>query len=156
VCFILCEVEGMSGLVDPRKAPPFEVANLAARRHGAQVSSWRLAPRAEEIAAELAELVPASSPSDGPTVSLLATILCRLEIANAYVERNGLFDARGRPRPIVRLVSTWENSAGRLLDQLGMSPTSRARLGLDLTRARGEALRAHLEEHYEGPAHEAE
>jgi hypothetical protein len=109
-----------------------------------------LAPRADEIAAGLRELVPASSPSDEPTVRLLATVLTRLELANAYLDGNGLFDARGRPRPVLQLVSRWENSAARLLDQLGMSPTSRAKLGLDVARARGEALRAHLAERYSG------
>ena len=40
------------------------------------------------------------------------------------------------------------NTAARLLDRLGCTPTSRAALGLDLTRARGEALRLHLAERY--------
>jgi hypothetical protein len=108
----------------------------------------KLAPRAGEIAREIAQLVPASSAADGPTIALLSIVLTRVELATDYLDRNGLFDARGRPRPIVKLVSSWENTAARLLDQLGMSPTSRARLGLDVARARGEALRAHVAERY--------
>jgi hypothetical protein len=33
-----------------------------------------------------------------------------------------------------------------------MTPTARAQLGLDLTRAKGEALRAHLAERYAAEA----
>jgi hypothetical protein len=99
--------------------------------HSARV----LAPRAEELRDEIASLVPAIGPSDEPAVKLLAWQLARCERANAWLDEHGLLTDSGAPQPVLRVLSTWENSAARLLDQLGMSPTSRARLGLDLSRA---------------------
>jgi hypothetical protein len=42
----------------------------------------------------------------------------------------------------------WANCVRRFLADLGLTPTSRAALGVNLSRARGEALRDHLEATY--------
>jgi hypothetical protein len=43
----------------------------------------------------------------------------------------------------------WANAARRLLNDLGLTPTSRARLGLNVARTRrGAALEEHLRERY--------
>ena len=126
---------------------PFEPGNGAALTHGAY-SPLRLAPRAEEIASELRALVPASSASDEPTVRLLALALAQVEAATLYVAERGVVDAKGQPAPILRHLGTMMNTAARLCDRLGLTPTSRAQLGLDLSRAKGEALRAHVSETY--------
>lgn len=130
-----------------KRRAPFEVGNDFGRVHGGRVAVWKLQPRAQEIAEQLTELLPVRSPADAPTVDSLATVLVRLELLNDYLERNGLFDARGRPRPALKLLSSFENTAARLLAQLGCDPVSRAKLGLDTVRA-GAALRAHLERNY--------
>jgi phage terminase small subunit len=116
----------------------------------------RLAPRAEELADDLRSIVPAMSVADEPMVRLLALQLARIEAANDWLAEHGLFrDAKGEPQPVLRALSTWENSAARLADRLGLTPTSRGRLGLDLTRARHEEeLRQHIAETY-GAAEEA-
>jgi hypothetical protein len=126
---------------------PFRPGNDHAKIHGAKVAAWKLAPRASEIAAVLSELLPVRSDADGPTVDLAAIVLARIEVATDYLDRVGLFDARGRPRPILKLLSSWENTAARLLDSLGLSPVSRAKLGLDVVRA-GAALDEHLARNY--------
>jgi hypothetical protein len=116
----------------------FEAGNGLSVRHGAYASPTRLSARVEEIAASLVPLVPAFEDSDGPAVKLLALALSRIERgeqAVAAAEENGdlakLTALRGDLRG-------WVNSANRLLDALGMTPTSRARLGLDLAAGRRE------------------
>jgi phage terminase small subunit len=53
-----------------------------------------------------------------------------------------MLDGKGKPRPVMNVLTTLQNSAARLCDQLGLSPTSRARLGVDL--AKGADLAAEL------------
>jgi phage terminase small subunit len=121
---------------------------VVALRHGAQ-SSIRLAPRAAELAADLRAVVPAVSASDEPTIKLLALVLARVEAANEWLAEHGIFvDETGNPQPVIRALSTWENTAARLLDRLGCTPTSRAALGLDLARSHSAVLRADLAARY--------
>jgi hypothetical protein len=111
--------------------------------HGAY-AVVKLGPRVDELAGELRELVPTYAASDEPAVRLLALTLARLERAEEALEQ-------AEPADLGRLRQDalgWANAARRLLNDLGMTPTSRARLGLDLTRAKGEALRAHVAERY--------
>src|SRR5262245_28351281 len=97
---------------------PFAEGNAAAVRHGAH-STLLLAPRAEELADELRSVVPAVSDADEPMIRLLALILARIEVANDWLVEHGLFrDANGEPQPILRVLSTWENSAARIADRL--------------------------------------
>jgi hypothetical protein len=133
--------------------PPRAIANLQRQRidgslepvagaepgnRRAQKGGWTsvrvLAPRAEELRNEITELVPVHGPADEPAVRLLSWQLARIERANAWLDEHGLLDAEGSPQPVLKVLSTWENSAARLMDQLGLSPTSRAWLGVDLSR----------------------
>jgi hypothetical protein len=126
---------------------PAGPGNRRAVTHGGY-ATLALAPRSAEIRVQLRELVPARMDADDAAISLLSFQLARIEAAADYLERHDLLDSRGRPRPVLKVLSTWENSAARLLDQLGLTPTSRAKLGLDLTRARGAALAEHLQRDY--------
>lgn len=110
----------------------------------------RLAPRAAEIADDLRQVVPTVSEADEPTIRLLALVLARVEVVNVWLDEHGLLKPNGAPQAVLGVLSTWENTASRLCDRLGLTPTSRAQLGLHVTRARGEALRSHLAEHYDG------
>jgi hypothetical protein len=118
-------------------------------RHGA-TASLRLTPRAEELADGLRAIVPCCSEADEPSICLLAGVLARIEAANEYLAEQGLFlpGGGGELQPLLRVLTGWENTAARLCDRLGLTPTSRAALGLDLVRARGEALREHLQDTY--------
>jgi hypothetical protein len=126
----------------------FGKGNELAVVHGGY-SVVKLEPRATEIADEIRALVPASSPSDEPSIRLLALALAQVEAATTWVAEHGIVDERGQPRGVLRHLGAMLNTAARIADRLGMTPTSRAQLGLDLTRAKGEALRAHVAEHYE-------
>ncbi len=130
--------------------PPFEQDNDLAVRHGAH-AVIRLAPRAEEIATQLRSIVPACSVADEPTISLLSLVLARVEAANEWLSEHGIFrDGRGEPQPVLRALSTWENTAARLADRLGLTPTSRSQLGLNV--ARGESVVRHLQALHEDEA----
>ena len=125
--------------------PPFEPGNQVAVSHGAY-ATLRLNDRREELAEALREIVPASSQADEATIWLLAGILTRIETATTYIDEHGIFqNAKGEPRAILARLSTWENTAARLLRDLGCTPTSRAAMGLDLARTPGAALAAYLE-----------
>lgn len=114
----------------PGQRTPFEAGNEAAVRHGAY-SPAKLAPRAQAIERDLRAVVPTYSPSDEHTVRLLALVLARVEAANEWLFEHGIFrNAKGEPQPILKALSTWENSAARLYDRLGLTPTARAALGL--------------------------
>jgi hypothetical protein len=126
----------------PGQRPPFEEGNTLAVRHGAYAIVL-LGPRVDELAAELRELVPAYSLSDEPAVRVLGLAFARLERAEAALET-------AAPSELGKLRQDalgWANAARRLLNDLGMTPTARARLGLDIVRTREEAFRrldAHL------------
>lgn len=106
----------------------------------------RLAPRSQEIAEELRGIVPAYSVADEPSIRLLALVLARIETVNEWLADRGVFRTkRGDPQPILKVLSTWENTASRLCDRLGLTPTSRAALGLDLARAHEAGIEALVE-----------
>ena len=123
-------------------------------RHGAYSSSLRLAPRADELAAELRQVVPGYSAADEAMVRLLALVLARIERATAALEKvddaaegNEVAAYTGEAaEPLRRLREDsrgWINTARRLANDLGLTPTSRAKLGLDIART-GDALAEYL------------
>lgn len=141
------EVCPVPGIQDEHGHPvaPAQPGNTLAAKSGVY-SERLLRPRAEELRAELQELVPVSTAADGPAIELLAWNLARIERANAYLAEVGILDGRGEPRPVLKVLSTWERTAARLFDQLGLTPPARAKLGVDVQRLRrGEAARRHIE-----------
>jgi hypothetical protein len=126
----------------PEQARP---GNGLAVTHGG-TAVLRLSRRSSEIADGLREIVPTYSEADEPTIRLLALVLARIETVNDWLSEHGVFrTSRGDPQPILRSLSTWENTASRLADRLGLTPTSRAALGLDLARAHEAGIEALLE-----------
>jgi hypothetical protein len=111
---------------------PAPVGNERALTHGAY-SAPRLGKRTGEIVDELRPLLPVADECDEPALRLLALSLARLERAAEALE------LKTKPSELARLEQDargWVNSSVRLADALGMTPTSRARLGLTLVRAR--------------------
>jgi hypothetical protein len=119
-------------------------------------NSW-----AEKIMAELEREAPLRDETGGlpahdrQVVELLASCLARLQSVSQWVDLHGVVDEKGQPRPACELERLLRSEAARHLDALGMSPSSRARLGLELARAEatledvaeagGEAWRRRLE-----------
>jgi len=124
-----------------RRAAPFAVGNSVALHHGGRSSSLRVSARAQEIAGELRPLVPAYKPTDEPTLLLLASKLARIELVSAWLDKNGLFDGRSRPRPANALLEQLETGASRLIDKLRL-PSGHG------NEEPGGALRAHLQAKY--------
>lgn len=80
---------------------------------------------------------------DTVAVTMLAKALCRLEDVERHLTQRGLVDDDGNDRPAVDLERRLRGEVADWVDALGMTPRSRARLGLDLTRAQHFDLAQH-------------
>jgi hypothetical protein len=140
----------------------FEPGNDIAMRHGALASATRLAqdPATITLADGIRASMPSYAVSDEVTIELLAITMRRVERATAAIDAA---DSTIGERPLAAYnfkgpelkslrddLRGWIRLCASLADSLGMSPLARSRLGLNVVRARGEALRAHLLEHYDG------
>lgn len=130
--------------VFPGQRPPFERGHDLSVRHEAY-SRLRLQPRAETLRDELAGLVPFGCEADLPLLDLVSFTLAQVERAALVLalEQERLMRAvdagEDAPQRLDRLAAdsrAWVKTAARLLDALGLSPTSRARLGVDVANVR--------------------
>ncbi len=118
---------------DPKAAHglrSFEPGNQAASTHGAY-AELQLGTRVDELAADITTLVPSYRPADQIAVRLLALSLARIERAVSALE-----DAK--PGDLARLeadMRSWVNTSRRIVVDLALTPTARARLGLDVSLA---------------------
>lgn len=123
--------------------PPPPLGNQRARRHGgyAQVAIARLDAKVRDVFDALAADAPLRDSTGGlphadtAQVRLAAECLCRLDDVSDNVRDHGLLDASGGLRAVVELEGRLRREAADHLDALGMSPRSRAKLGLDLSRS---------------------
>jgi hypothetical protein len=143
----------------------FDQANTLSVRHAAY-AVVHLGPRAAEIADELRELVPGYSVIDEPALRTTALVLARLEVATAALDA---VDASSEDRPLAQYTVEeaaklqrlredtrgWVNTARRLFNDLGLTTTSRAKLGLDIVqtehtlerlKAEGREIRKRMEQ----------
>jgi len=73
---------------------------------------------------------------DGAIIALLAACMIRLESIATYLRDHGLIDDRtGQPRAVLEVEGRIRREAADLLDALGMTPRSRAKLGVDIARS---------------------
>ena len=130
-------------LANLRRAPAAPVGNARALRHGgyAAIARDRLEAKQGEVFDALSADAPLRDASgdlprhDAVQVALLAEVLCRIEDVNAYLAARGYLDGNGNVRPAADLAGRMRREAADYLDALGMTPRSRAKLGLDLVRA---------------------
>ena len=124
-------------------APRAPAGNQRARRHGgyALVLRERLDAKVLEVADALGSDLPLRDAdggvprADAVAVRLLAENLCRLDDVSAHLRDFGLFDqATGEPRPALDLERRLRAETLDLAESLGLTPRSRAKLGLDLQR----------------------
>jgi hypothetical protein len=127
-------------LANLRPTPP-PAGNVRALKHGAKARQATLIAAgswSERIYAELEAEAPLRAADGGlpaadrQAVELLASVLARLQAAKAWLDTRPAADEKGRPWPVADDERRLIREAGRLLDQLGMTPRSRAALGLDL------------------------
>jgi hypothetical protein len=129
-------------LATRKNAPPLKPGAQIAKKHGARAKPPSL--RMESIEAELLAALPIRTPDgeapihDRPMVSVATTVISRLQSVTAWINKNG--GGFHRQTKVMREALRYEDQlAGRaadLLDRLGCSPTSRAKLGVDLVKAR--------------------
>jgi hypothetical protein len=114
------------------KCTGFQPGHELSLRHGAY-STVKLGPRVDELADLVRQDVGSLyRPSDEIMIRLLALVLARIEAAARALEtadgdslQRLAADARG-----------WVNTARRIANDLGLSPTARGKLGLDVALAR--------------------
>jgi len=129
-------------LANLRPSPGASSGNTLAVRHGGYATIAR--GRLEEKQRDVFDALSADAPlrdardelprHDGAQVALLAEVLCRLDDVNAYLAARGYLDGKGNVRPAAELAGRMRREAADYLDALGMTPKSRAKLGLDLAR----------------------
>lgn len=130
-------------LANLRTGPKPPKGNKRGVVHGgyAHIVGERLEAKAREVYDALAADAPVRASGgglpryDAPLVRLLAMTLCRLENVEAHIALFGAFDQRSREvRTVVEVEAGLRKEAAHYLGLLGMTPTSRAKLGLDLVR----------------------
>lgn len=93
---------------------------------------------------ELAEEINAALKNDGAswirqsdymTIQLLALCLRRIHQADAYLDKaGGLTNKKGEIRPVLDILIKLLKEAQSLADKLGLTPQSRVKLGIDISR----------------------
>ena len=130
-------------LANLRPGPPAPAGNALARRHGgyAVVTARERDEKAREVFAALSADAPLRGPDGGlpsadtAVVSLFARCLVQLERVEEDMADHGWRDRKtGEARPVVDLARRLRAEALDYAESLGMTPRSRARLGLDLQR----------------------
>lgn len=114
--------------------PPFQPGNPGGGRpavHGVY-SEKKRAPLRDAIMRHLSEHSPAYAEGDDHARWALANVSALCELAYQHVDEHGMFDERGRLRPVLDQVAKWEKEKRALMRELGM--TTMARADLDLTR----------------------
>lgn len=109
--------------------------------HGAHaaVDPVRLADRVQNVYDRLAQAVPVREhgqlpAADRGVVVMLATVECRLEDVGIFLDREGSLDRKGKPRSAAGHERRLQSHALRLMRELGLTPQSRAKLGVNLAR----------------------
>jgi Phage terminase, small subunit len=125
-----------------KPAPPAPPGNRRAVTHGAYAAIVR--ERHDRKRLQVFEALAFDVPlreggelprPDAVVVSLLAETLCRLEDVKRDIDDHGWRDRKtGDPKPVVTLERRLRREALDYAEALGMTPRSRARLGLDLAQ----------------------
>lgn len=124
----------LKGIQPPPK--PAEEGNLRAVKH-AGYSEIVLAPLVEEMKKEILQLMAGEGlahikPVDQIAVGNLARCLARLAKFDAYLEEKGEVMEKDKINPVLKCYFTALESARRHCEALGLTPVSRARLGISL------------------------
>jgi Phage terminase, small subunit len=145
------------------------LGNTRTLKHGARRVILRAELDAEvaEIYRALAEAAPVRDPDGGlpaadeAAVEVAARALKRWREVNAWCNTFGRIEEKtGRVKPAVEAELACERALKAALRDLGLDPTARAKLGLDVARAQSFDLARYWQEHppadLDGEAEEAE
>lgn len=124
---------GPAGQVAPAHVTP---GNTVGLRHGAN-SERVLAPVIEELARQAVEAVSwLARPEFQPAVRSWARAEARCQVVADYLDREGVLDAEGNPRPAVNAADRFESQAAKARARLGLDPVSLAQLEATMTSAK--------------------
>lgn len=133
------------GIYKGMRFQPAPKGNRRSTHHGGLVTrkshAKEMAAKEAEIAELLADGAPVRTPGGGLpqhdvfAVRLLAQEMVRLENMTTYSYEYGLLDEYGEPRqPLIDLMGKSYDRIMRGLAAMGMTPSSRAKLGLALVK----------------------
>lgn len=106
---------------------PFQPGNEVGKRHGSY--GREVQPMADALAAELATEAPwTARPAFAAGVAAWGRAEARCLLVGQYLDREGMLDDEGKPRPAVALVVTLERAAANLRARLALDPVSLAKL----------------------------
>ncbi len=131
-------------LANRRDAPPAPKSNRRAQKHGARAKPPSV--RVESIEADLLAALPVKDDGQPPLadrhiVGLLAVTYARLMSVEAYIERHGgPLTPRGKVREAAVYEQKLTERARVLSTELGLTPKSRAALGVDVAHLRDLAI----------------
>lgn len=120
--------------------PPGQATNVKSGLRTRNPGWMILSEAAGEIVAALAAGAPVRDEAgevpvhDRPAIEAAALQLIIVRRVLGYLSTHGFEDARGRLRPEVEGLERANERFLKALDRLGMTPSSRAKLGLDLAR----------------------
>lgn len=130
-------------LANLRPAPPAPAGNRRTLRHGGYSEALvaDVDTEVRELMDALGDAAPVREPdgsvprADVVALERAARLLRRYRRVEAWLDLYGELDERtGDVKPAARLAGELGTALDRSLDALGMTPTSRAKLGLDLAR----------------------
>lgn len=144
-----------NSLANLRRPTPAPAGNRRALRHGAFATLPRdqLDEEIAQIYRALADSVPVRDAdgdlpvADEAAVEMAARALKRWRQVSLWCDTYGRFDERrGDAKPAATYELQCERRLHEALDVLGLNPTARAKLGLDLARASSFDLARHWQE----------
>jgi hypothetical protein len=126
-----------------RGGNPAQPGNTQALRQGGRSELLLRDVEAEtrELLDALAEAAPVREPdgslpaADAVAVERAARSLKRYRSVSSWLDLHGRLDEKGEVRPAAELELKCERELGRALDDLGMTPMARSKLGLRLVQA---------------------
>jgi len=134
-------------LANLKPAPPAPSGHSRSLRHGgrSELLFRDVSDEVLEMTEALAETAPVRDPdgslpaSDAVAVERAARALKRYRHLATWLDLHGRITEAGKVKPAADLELKAERELERALDSLGMSPSSRARIGVDIVRAVGAA-----------------
>lgn len=99
-------------------------------------------PEVQAVSQQIKDLLAGDNishlrPADEVALELAAVAIRKVMQAEEYIAQHGLVNDQGKLRPVVEMQLKAVETAAKLLDRLGLSPASRAKLGLTQGRAAG-------------------
>jgi hypothetical protein len=135
---------------------PFLAGNAIRKTHGAYHAAT-VDPIARQLVESLGEVeYIAGTPEFAASVWGWARAEAKVQLLSAYLDREGVLDGDGVPRPALDALHKFERLAAEARSRLGLDPASRARMGRSVAGASFDLARAWAEADDDGePRHSA-